>query len=83
MGPLISIIKVAVEQLGQTKGKTFVGASTTFGYQNNTLGRKSLQLLEILDDLIKINPAESNNLVAEAKFYHLVPVGDHLHRLFW
>ena len=72
--PVLQTIKKAVLKMSAKRSITEVGLCSTFGDSVNHLGRRNLQLLEILDDIMKISSDKIDKSLADQEFYHLVPV---------
>ena len=73
--PVLDTIKKAVVKMTEKKSILEVGLCSTFGNSVSHLVRRNLQLLEILDDIMKISSDRIDKALHEQNFYHLVPVG--------
>ncbi len=51
-----------------------IGAAFTSGTNSLVVGRRNLQLIELLDMLMKIGVNKIDEMIDEADFYHQVPV---------
>jgi hypothetical protein len=72
--PLLKTIKIAVTNMIYPETNSGNSLSSTFGQSVAPLGRRNLQLLEILDDMMKVNSDTVDKAIHEADFFHLIPV---------
>ena len=76
LSAIVGTIKEAVISLGNISKTSSHGTASTFGTSNLQLGRRNLQLIEILDFIMKLSSEEVDKLIFEACFYQNIPVAN-------
>lgn len=71
---LLLTIKKGVMDMSTPRSKIAIGMSSTFGDLNFVLGRRHLQLIEILDNLMKVSSDRVDKLIESLDFYHKIPL---------